>query len=308
MARSRGRPAASAATATAPKRSRRQQNSERARVPPLLPTALVLLAAAAAVALELTTAAHFAQSKAFMGALKRCFIAFVCLASRTQLAPLFAPPPGRPLTLARALRGHALALLVALAANSAGTTVIRPLFGAAPQYEETARLVVPIYCAVELAHALLPRLRVPLPVLQFAVTLGVSWLKAVTISKMVLQWQERGAQAHPVGFVVVSAANLYASGLALRYIRHYHDSGKLVVLSLPVAWSIAKILLVSGAIGLVAHIANHLMTQEERRLEAAALNFLVAWFALDKYWKGPLTAVLQLVFDATSHRTKLKSE
>ncbi|TYZ57489.1 hypothetical protein PybrP1_000366 [[Pythium] brassicae (nom. inval.)] len=280
----------------------------RRHVPPLLPAAFVMLTAAAGVGLELTTAARFSQSRAFMTLLKRCFIAFVCLASRVQLAPLFAQPAGRPRTLARALRGHAKALLVALAANSAGTTVIRPLFGAAPQYEETARLVVPIYFAVEITLAVLARLRVPVPILQFAVTLGVSWLKAVTISKMVLQWQERGAQAHPAGFVIVSAANLYASGLALRYIRHYHDSGKLLALSLPVVWSVVKILLVSGAIGLVAHVANHLMTQEERRLEAMTLNFLVAWFALDKYWKGPLTAVLQLALEASARRAKLKSE
>lgn len=284
------------------------RRSPRHRVPPLLPAALVLLTAATAVTLELTTAAHFSQSRALMTALKRCFIAFVCLASRVQLAPLFAQPAGRRPTLLRALLGHTKALLVALAANSAGTTVIRPLFGAAPQYEETARLVVPIYVAVEIALAISTRLRIPTPILQLAVTLGVSWLKAVTISKMVLQWQERGTQAHPVGFVLVSAANLYASGLALRYFRHYHDSGTLLALSLPVVWSVVKILLVSGAIGLVAHVANHLMTQEERRFEATVLNFLVAWFALDKYWKGPLTAVLQLALDASARRAKLKSE
>lgn len=262
----------------------------------------MVLAALAAVALELTTSGQYAQSKELMSALKKCFIAFVCLTSRVQLASLYWPPH-KPKTLANAVWGHCKALLVAILANSAGTTVIRPLFGAAPQYEETVQLVVPVYFAVEAALALL---RVPLPVLNCVITLGVGWLKAVTISKMVSQWQSRGIDAHPVGFVLVSAANLYASGLVLRYVKHYHESRTLVALSLRVVWSLARILLVSGAIGLVAHVANHFMTQEARAIEAAALNFLVAWFALDKYWKGPLTAVLTLALEASARRAKLK--
>ncbi|GAB9464062.1 hypothetical protein Gpo141_00001503 [Globisporangium polare] len=311
---SKGRPAATAAASRArPSRSaaiaptittgtKKRSASPSLSVPALLPNALVLLTAFAGVALELTTSAQYAQSKELMSLLKKCFIAFVCLTSRVQLATLFFPP-NKPKTLRVAVYGHCKALLVAILANSAGTTVIRPLFGAAPQYEETVQLVVPIYFLVEIVIAVL---RVPLPVLNCVVGLCVSWLKAVTISKMVAQWQSTGVDAHPIGFVLVSTANLFASGLVLRYIKHYHQSNKLIELSFGVVWSLVRMLLVSGAIGLVAHVATHFMTQQERQLEAMALNFLVAWFALDKYWKGPLTVVLTLATNAFARNTSSK--
>lgn len=310
VAASRARPSRSAAAiapAISSTSSKKRLSSASLSIPSLLPNALVLLTAFAGVALELTTAAQYAQSKELMSALKKCFIAFVCLTSRVQLATLFVPT-NRPRTLRVALWGHCKALLVAILANSAGTTVIRPLFGAAPQYEETVKLVVPIYFMVETAIAVL---RIPQPVLNCVIGLCVSWLKAVTISKMVSQWQSTGVDAHPIGFVLVSTANLFASGLVLRYIKHYHQSSKLIELSLSMVWSLVRMLLVSGAIGLVAHVATHFMTQQERQLEAMALNFLVAWFALDKYWKGPLTVILTLVLSALSGNSssfkKLKS-
>lgn len=315
---SKGRPAASrpSRSAIAPTTTTVSSSSSKKKrsappslsVPALLPNALVLLTAFAGVALELTTSAQYAQSKELMSALKKCFIAFVCLTSRVQLATLFVPP-NRPKTLRVAVQGHCKALLVAILANSAGTTVIRPLFGAAPQYEETVKLVVPIYFMVEIAIAVL---RIPLPVLNGVIGLCVSWLKAVTISKMVSQWQSTGVDAHPIGFVLVSTANLFASGLVLRYIKHYHQSNKLIALSVGMIWSLVRMLLVSGTIGLVAHVATHFMTQQERQLEAMALNFLVAWFALDKYWKGPLTIILALTLNAfarnSSSNKKLKIE
>uniref|UniRef100_K3X1B6 Uncharacterized protein n=1 Tax=Globisporangium ultimum (strain ATCC 200006 / CBS 805.95 / DAOM BR144) TaxID=431595 RepID=K3X1B6_GLOUD len=259
----------------------------------LLPNALVLTVAYLGVALEFTTSAQYTQSKEFMSALKKCFIAFVCLTSRVQLASLFFPP-NKNRTLRVVVWGHMKALIVVILANSAGTTVIRPFFGAAPQYEETVRLVIPIYFAVECAITI-----VPLPILNFVIGFCVSWLKAVTISKMVAQWHA-SVDAHPIGFVLVSTANLFASGLVLRYINHYHKSNKLLALSFGVIWSLVRIMLMSGFIGIVAHVANHFMTLEERQLEAMVLNFFVAWFALNKYWKGPVATLLAHLFHSPS--------
>lgn len=259
----------------------------------MLPNVLVLAAAYVAIAMELTTSPNYVQSKALQSALKQSFIAYVCLSVHKQFGPLVLPP-GRARTLRNVLVAHAKALGIAILANSAGTTIIRPAFGAAPQYEETIRLVIPIYVAVEVVIDLL---RVPLWLVSFVIGGSVSWLKAVTIAKLVLQWHG-DPSAHPVAFILASTANLFASGLVLRSVMHYYRTNRLVGggLSMQLVWSLVQMLLLSALMGLVAHIANHFSTQEERQLEAALLYFLVAWFAIDKYWKAPIAYMLSLPF------------
>lgn len=270
------------------------------RLPGVLAALVVAAVALAAVALEITTSPAYANSKALQSALKKCFIAFVCLGVRLQLRELAFGPRGRRQTLRSLLAGHGRALAMAYAANAAGTTIIRPAFGAAPQYEETFWLVVPTYALVEFA---VDGLRVPLPLLNALIGFGVGWLKAVTISKLVLQWHE-SASAHPLTFVAVSTANLFASGVVLRYFVHYQRSRRLVSLSLSVFWSLVKIMAVSAAIGLVAHVANHFSTQHARQLEARALFAVVAWFALHKYWEAPLEKLLAIVLAGGKGKTK----
>lgn len=273
---------------------------EPSRLPGVLAALIVVAVALAAVAFEFTTSPAYANSKPLQSALKKSFIAFVCLGVRLQLRELAFGPPRRRQTLRSLLWGHCRALAMAYAANAAGTTVIRPAFGSAPQYEETFWLVVPIYVLVELA---VDGLRVPLPVLNALIGLGVGWLKAVTISKLVLQWQE-SATAHPLTFVAVSTANLFASGIVLRYLVYYQRSRRLVRLSFGVFWSIVKIMAMAAGIGLVAHVANHFVTQRARQLEARALYVVVAWFALHKYWEAPLEKLLAVAFAGGKSKTK----
>lgn len=274
----------------------------RAMCSSLLPNALVLAAAYAAIAFELTTSPSYVQSKALQSALKQSFIAYVCLSVHKQFGSLVLPP-GRARTLRNVFIAHAKALGIAVLANSAGTTIIRPAFGAAPQYEETIRLVIPIYIAVEIAIGLL---RVPAWLMSFVIGGCVSWLKAVTIAKLVLQWHG-DPSAHPMAFIMASTANLFASGLVLRSVMHYYKTNRLVggALSLQLLWSLVQMALLSALMGLVAHVANHFSTQEELQLEAAFLYFLVAWFAIDKYWKAPIAHMLSLPFESSgSGKTK----
>ncbi|RLN60000.1 hypothetical protein BBJ28_00001380 [Nothophytophthora sp. Chile5] len=273
-----------------------------------MPNLLVFVVAAAAVFFEFTTHPSYAHSTELQSLLKHSFIVWVCLTARVQLADFVIPPVAarRPPSLRGLLTRHARALFVALAANSAGTTIIRPLFGAAPQYEETVRLVVPIYFLVEIV---VDGLRVPMPALNAIAGLSVSWLKAVTISKLVMQWQA-SADAHPLTFVVVSSANLYASGVMLRFLSHYNRTHRVLELSMSVFWSVVQIAGASAAIGIVAHVANHFTQRQERQLEARALYFCVAWFALNKYWRKPLGVLLVLFFvpnATTQGKTKPKT-
>lgn len=272
------------------------------RVPGVLAALVVLGVAAAAVVLEFTTSADYAGSKPLMRVLKQSFVAFVCLGVRVQLPELAfgAGYERRRPSLTRLAWGHVKSLAMAFAANAAGTTIIRPAFGAAPQYEETFWMVVPTYSLVVL---FVDVIGVPLSLVNAVIGLLVSWLKAITIAKLVLQWQE-SADAHPVAFVAVSTANLFASGVVLRYLVHYQRSRQLVQLSFGVFWSVVKIAIVAGVIGLIAHAANHFMTQRARQLEARVLYFVVAWFALHKYWETPLAKLLSLAFAPAGTTTK----
>ncbi|KAG6574587.1 uncharacterized protein IUM83_10843 [Phytophthora cinnamomi] len=255
-----------------------------------LPNALVLAVAAAAVWFEFTTGEVYVQSPGLQMMLKRSFIVWVCLAVRTQLTDFVTPPAlaRRPPSLRKEAIRHARALFAAVTANLLGTTIIRPVFGAAPQFEETVRLVVPIYFLVEVV---LDGLRVPMPLLKAVVGLSVSWLKAVTIPKLVMEWQTN-TSAHPLGFLAISTANLYASGAVLRYLTNYSRTQRVLDLSLGAFGFIIQIAGTSTVIGMVAHVANHFVSNEERITEARVLYFCVAWFALDKYWKKALADLL----------------
>ncbi|ETP45251.1 hypothetical protein F442_08292 [Phytophthora nicotianae P10297] len=258
----------------------------------LLPNLLVILVALLAVWFEFTTSAFYVQSPELQTLLKRSFIVWVCLAVRTQLTDFVTPPQlaRRPPSLRKEMLRHARALFASIAANLLGTTIIRPVFGAAPQFEETVRLVVPLYFFVVV---IVDGLRFPMPLLKAIVGLSVSWLKAVTIPKLVMEWQ-MSTNAHPIGFLAVSTANLYASGTVLRYLTNYGRTHRVVDLSVGVFGFILQIIGTSAVMGLVAHVANHFVMNEERIMEARVLYFFVAWFALDKYWKKALGDLLVL--------------
>lgn len=263
-----------------------------------LPNLLVFAAAFGAVWLELTTHEVYVQHPGLQTLLKRSFIVWVCLGVRTQLGDFVCPPEWarRPPSFRKTFVCHARALFAAIAANSLGTTVIRPVFGAAPQYEETVRLVVPIYFLVELV---IDGLKIPLPLLNAVVGLSVSWLKAVMIPKLVMEWQMT-KDPHPFGFVAISTANLYASGAVLRYLASYSRSHRLVELSIGAITFLLQVAGTSAVIGLVAHIANHFVQSPEKTLEARVLYFGVAWFALDKYWKKSLRELLVALLTPTA--------
>ncbi|GMF10954.1 unnamed protein product [Phytophthora lilii] len=267
-----------------------------------LPNVLVIGVALVAVWLEFTTSEFYVHSPELQTLLKRSFIVWVCLAVRTQLTDFVIPPSlaRRPPSLRKEAIRHARALFAAVTANLLGTTIIRPVFGAMPQIEETIRLVVPIYFLVEVV---VDGLRVPMPLLKAIVGLSVSWLKAVTIPKLVMEWQT-DTSAHPFGFVAISTANLYASGMVLRYLTNYGRTHRVLELSMSSFGFIVQITITSAIIGIVAHVANHFVSNEDRMLEARVLYFCVAWFALDKYWKKPLRELLTLVLTSP---VKLKS-
>ncbi|EEY56462.1 uncharacterized protein PITG_10000 [Phytophthora infestans T30-4] len=255
-----------------------------------LPNLLVIIVALLAVWFEFTTSAFYVQSPELQILLKRSFIVWVCLAVRTQLTEFVTPPQlaRRPPSLRKEAIRHGRALFACIAANLLGTTIIRPVFGAAPQFEDTVRLVVPLYFFVVV---IVDGLRVPMPLLKAIVGLSVSWLKAVTIPKLVMEWQ-MNTSAHPIGFLAVSAANLYASGTVLRYLTNYSRTNRVVELTVGAFGFILQIVGTSAVIGLVAHVANHFITNKERMMEARVLYFCVAWFALDKYWKKALGDLL----------------
>ncbi|KAG7395078.1 hypothetical protein PHYBOEH_004230 [Phytophthora boehmeriae] len=270
-----------------------------------LPNLLVVAVAFAAVWFEFTTHDVYRQHVELQILLKRSFIVWVCLCARTQLTDFVTPPElgRRPPSIRRAITRHARALFAAIAANSLGTTIIRPIFGAAPQYEETIRLVVPIYFLVVVVVDVL---RIPMPVLKAIVGLSVSWLKAFTIPKLVMEWQSI-ENAHPFAFVALSTANLYASGVVLRYLANYGRSHRLVDLSAGTIAFVLQIVGTSAAIGLVAHIANHFLQSPDKALEARVLYFCVAWFALNKYWKKALGDLLVVLFVPHNNIKKIKT-
>ncbi|KAK1938015.1 hypothetical protein P3T76_009165 [Phytophthora citrophthora] len=263
-----------------------------------LPNVLTIAMALAAVSFELTTSEFYVQSPELQSLLKRSFIVWVCLAVRTQLTDFVTPPhlARRPPSLRKEVICHARALFAAIIANLLGTTIIRPVFDAAPQFEDTVRLVVPLYFLVVLV---VDGLRFPISLLKAMVGLSVSWLKAVTIPKLVMEWQAN-TSAHPFGFIAVSTANLYASGLVVHYLTNYSRRNRVVDLSMGTFGFLFQIIGTSTVIGLIAHVANHFVTIEERILEAQVLYFCVAWFALDKYWKKAVGSLLVSTFTSSA--------
>ncbi|CAI5709397.1 unnamed protein product [Peronospora effusa] len=259
-----------------------------------LPNLLVIVVAVAAVYFEFTTSDSYVHSPALLSLLKRSFIFWACLAARTQLTDFVAPPEvsRRPPSIRKETSRHVRALFAAIAANLLGSAIIRPVFGATPQFEDTIRLVVPIYFLVEIV---VDGLQFPMPLLKAIIGLSVSWLKAIMIPKLVMEWQS-STNAHPLGFLAISTANLYASGLVLRYLKNYARTNRVLDLSMSGIGSILQIVGTSGAIGVVAYVANHFMSHEERVLEARVLYFCVAWFALHKYWKKAVGELLVSMF------------
>jgi hypothetical protein len=266
-----------------------------------LPTLIITGVAYAAVAYGFTTAPEYIRSKSLMLVFRRAFIALVCLTNRSQLHHIYHPPT-KPTTLKLLAYAQCKSLAVVILANCAGTTVIQPLFNQPPAYAKTIELVVPIYVLVEIAVGLL---KVPPVMIQLIGGFLVSWLKAATTSTLVLKWQEDDG-AHPVAFVLICTCNLFASGLVLRYVSHFHASRRILSISLPLVWSLVQMLAIGGFVGLLAFVANLFSTQAERQLEATMLYFAVAWYALDKYWKAPLRTAL--VYALTSAPTKTKAE
>ncbi|CAI5725428.1 unnamed protein product [Hyaloperonospora brassicae] len=269
----------------------------------ILPNLLMVAVALVAVWFEVTTSDFYVQSAELLSLLKRSFIFWVCLAVRMQLKDFVTPPEHtrRAPSLWKEGRRHTRALFAAVAANLLGTTIIRPVFGAAPQFEDTVRLVVPIYFLVEVV---VDGLRFPLPLLTTVVGLSVSWLKAVTIPKLVMEWQST-TSAHPIAFLAISTANLYASGLVLRYLANYARTRRVLDVSMETVTFLVKSVGTSAAVAVVAYVANHLMANKERVLEARALYFIVAWFVLDKYWKK---AVRELLIYLCLSKEKSKGE
>ncbi|OWZ08955.1 hypothetical protein PHMEG_00018421 [Phytophthora megakarya] len=259
-----------------------------------LPNLLVIIMAFVAVWFEFTTHEFYLQSPQLQSLLKRSFIFYVCLAVRTQLTDFVTPVQlaRRPPSLRKELTRHVRSLFAAIAANLMGTTIIRPVFGAMPQFEDTVRLVVPIYFLVVVV---IDGLHFPKPLLKMIVGLSVSWLKAVTIPKLVMEWQ-MNTSAHPLGFIAISTANLYASGVVLRYLTNYSRTQRVLELSMSTFGFILQIIGTSAVVGLIAHVANHFIANEQRIVEARVLYFCVAWFALDKYWKKPVEELLVLLF------------
>ncbi|CAI5742884.1 unnamed protein product [Peronospora destructor] len=259
-----------------------------------LPNLLVIVVAVAAVYFELTTSDSYVHSTALLSLLKRSFIFWSCLAARIQLTDFVTPPEvsRRPPSIRKEASRHVRALFGAIAANLLGSTIIRPVFGATPQFEDTIRLVVPIYFLVEIVVA---GLRFPMPLLKTIIGLSVSWLKAIMIPKLAMEWQS-STNAHPLGFLAISTANLYASGLVLRYLTNYTQTHRVLDLSTSSIGGILQIIGTSGVIGIVAYVANHFKSHEERVLEARVLYFCVAWFALHKYWKKAVRELLVSMF------------
>ena len=259
-----------------------------------LPNLLVLVVAVAAVYFEFTTSDSYVHSPALLSFLKRSFIFWACLAARTQLTDFVTPPEvsRRPPSIRKEASRHVRALFAAIAANLLGSTIIRPVFGATPQFEDTIRLVVPIYFLVEIV---VDGLRFPVPLLKTIIGLNVSWLKAIMIPKLVLEWQT-STSAHPLGFLAISTANLYASGLVLRFLANYARTHRVLDLSMSSIEGILQIVGTSGAIGVVAYAANHFMLHAGRVLEARVLYFCVTWFALHKYWKKAVGELLVSTF------------
>ncbi|KAI9905467.1 hypothetical protein PsorP6_014377 [Peronosclerospora sorghi] len=202
----------------------------------------------------------------------------------------------RPPSIRKVMHRHFRALFAAIAANLLGTIIIHPLFGAAPQFEDTVKLVVPIYFIVEVVA---DGLRIPIPLLKMVVGLSVSWLKAIMIPKLVKEWQLR-TNAHPLGFLAISTANLFASGVVLRYLAHYGRSRRVLDFSMGAIRFIFQIVGISAVIGIGAHVANRFMSSDERVVEARVLQFCIAWFALDKYWKNALRELLIWMFTSSA--------
>ncbi|KAJ0410541.1 hypothetical protein ATCC90586_006565 [Pythium insidiosum] len=263
-----------------------------------IPTLVVTAIAYAAVSHGFTTSPEYVHSPRLLGMLKRSFVVLVCLANRSQLADVFLAPQ-KPKTLSTLCWSHVKALLVAIVTNCAGAAVIQPSLGLTPQFAKTVEMVVPVYFSVEMAIGLLG---VPERLIQLVVGFLVSWLKAVTVSTLVMQWQQYDG-AHPVGFVLISTANLSASGLAARFVGHCHRSRRLFAPNLKVIRSLVETIGTAAFIGMLAHVANQLMTQQERQREATVLYYVVAWYTLNKYFKPPLRAVLALPFANAKAKT-----
>lgn len=252
-----------------------------------LPNLLVLMIAIVITINGYTTSSTYTKSKPLMRVLKQAFVALVCLVSRKQLIAFYLPP-NKHKTITLVVYSHVKALIVAILANSAGTTVINPLFGRSPAYNETIELVIPVYVSVEIIVGLV---RVPELLIQFIIGFLVSWLKAMTIAKLAADWQSTEG-AHLVGFVLVATANLFASGLTLRYIGFYTSTHRILGLSFNMLWDLIKFTSFASTIAAIAHFANHFRSLREYETEAKVLYTLVSWYAFNKYWKGPLTTIL----------------
>uniref|UniRef100_M4BTH6 Uncharacterized protein n=1 Tax=Hyaloperonospora arabidopsidis (strain Emoy2) TaxID=559515 RepID=M4BTH6_HYAAE len=113
-----------------------------------------------------------------------------------------------------------------------------------------------------------------------------------------MEWQTT-TNAHPIGFLAISTANLYASGLVLRYLTNYARTRRVLDLSAETFIFLFKIVGTSAGIAVVAYVANHLVSNKQRLLEARALYFIVAWFVLDKYWKKAVRELLISTFTST---------
>lgn len=306
------RPARAATKAPAPSPSTPRKRKDPAESSPLwlsicsefLPNALVITVAAAAVWFEFTTgrftcspvAPDAAQALVHRLGLLGCAYAAYGLrdAAGTRASPAVTQEGGGPPRPSAVRRRRC---------QFTGNDHHPPGFGAAPQFEETVRLVVPIYFLVEVV---LDGLRIPLPLLKAVVGLSVSWLKAVTIPKLVMEWHTN-TDAHPLGFLAISTANLYASGLVLRYLTNYGRTHRVLDLSLGAFAFILQIVGTSAVIGVVAHVANHFVTNEERMMEARVLYFCVAWFALDKYWKKALGDLLVQLLTSPPSRKQTRT-
>ncbi|CEG37326.1 uncharacterized protein PHALS_04926 [Plasmopara halstedii] len=239
----------------------------------IVPSLLVIVVAVTAVMLDLTTSTFYVQSSKLQILLKRSFIVWICLTVRTQLTDFVTPPQlaRRRQSLKTEVVRHTRALFAVVAANLLGTTIIRPVFGAAPQFEETVKLVIPIYVLVV---AVVDGFHVPLPLLKATVGLSVSWLKAVTIPKLIREWKVQ-TSGHPLGFLAISTANLYASGVVLRYLTNYSRSNHVVQLSIGTFKFILQSAVTSATVGILAYLANHFITDDRRILEARFLYFCV---------------------------------
>jgi hypothetical protein len=263
---------------------------------------IIMFLAFGAVWFEFTTSKEYLDSKPLGNFLKKCFIAFVCLSSRKIRSNTSKQKKQHLVSI------HTQNLLIAICANCAGTSIIQPLFGESPKYASTIEQVIPIYFFIE--FLLLCGFSSDL--LQGFFGFFVGYMKALTVVKLVVQWNKMFIEKNnPMAFVLICTANLFASGLTIRLIGNYYTCQKNLTWNFLLA--LIQMMLVSTLFGTFAHFATTMdkkssMTTNTKQWETFGLYFLIAWYTLDKYWRGSLVQFLVSITSTMSITTTKKKQ